>query len=368
MYSADDLLKVMVETNASDLFISVGAFPMLKIDGKSFPVEKEKITPKILTVLLKEFLKDDQVSRYNENGEIDYNYSVPEVGRFRINCFRQRNSDSIVVRRISTSVKSIQDLNLPGILGELVEAENGLILVVGSTGSGKSTTLAAMIDHRNENQSGHILTLEDPIEFLHSHKKSVVNQREIGHDTESYQSGLKSALRETPSVLLVGEIRDKATLQEALNFSGTGHLVLSTLHATNASRAVEHIFSFFDIEEVTSIQYRLSSCIRAIIVQRLVPAIDGHVTAALEIMLASPRIKDLIAKGNVDLISNTIEASTAQGMNVFDQAFYKMVVDGFISQETALKYADHPTNLRLKLKSRGDQKTQQVIELIDEEK
>lgn len=367
MYSADSLLKVMVETNASDLFISVGTFPFLKIEGKTFPIEKEKITPDILKKLLSEFLKDDYADKYNNNGEIDYNYSVPGVGRFRVNCFRQRNSDSIVVRRIATKVKSLEELNLPGVLGELSESKNGLVLVVGATGSGKSTTLAAMIDHRNSTKSGHILTLEDPIEFLHSHKKSVVNQREIGHDTESYISGLRSALRETPSMLLIGEIRDKMTMQEALNFSATGHLVLSTLHATNASRAIEHIFSFFDSTELTSIRYKLSATLKAVIVQRLVPSKDGKLAVALEIMINSPRIKDLISKGEVDLIASTIEASTAQGMKVFDQSLYKLVRDGVISIEVALQYADHPTDLRLKLRSESEQKKIQVIELVDEE-
>ena len=264
-------------------------------------------------------------------------------------------------------MKSLDELNLPGLLGELAESKNGLVLVVGATGSGKSTTLAAMIDHRNSTKSGHILTLEDPIEFLHAHKKSVVNQREVGHDTESYISGLRSALRETPSMLLIGEIRDRVTMQEALNFSATGHLVLSTLHATNASRAIEHIFSFFDTTELTSIRYKLSATLKAIIVQRLIPSKDGKLAVALEILLNSPRIKDLISKGEVDQLTSSIEASTAQGMKVFDQSLHKLFKDGVIEADVALQYADHPTDLRLKMRSEGEQKKNKIIELDDEE-
>ncbi|MFQ6612730.1 MAG: PilT/PilU family type 4a pilus ATPase [Fidelibacterota bacterium] len=366
MYQIEDLLKVMIESEASDLFVSLGTFPMLMINGKNYPIEKEKITPEILNELKQGMLTKEQMEKFERNLELDYNYSLPGVGRFRINFFRQRNSDSFVIRRITSEILSLDQLNLPPILGELVLKKQGLILVVGSTGSGKTTTLAAMIDHRNSRLAGHILTLEDPIEFLHQHKKSLVNQREIGVDSSSYEHALKSALREAPSLLLIGEVRDQSTMSAALNFAETGHLVLSTLHATNASQCIERVMSFFDRAQAEMARAQLSSNLQAVIAQRLVPTLDGNRVAAMELLLTTARVRDLIGKGDIELLRHTIEESTTDGMQLFDQALLKLFQEGRISEDTAIRYADRPTDLKLQIRSQEKHTTTQVIELSED--
>jgi twitching motility protein PilU len=283
-----------------------------------------------------------------------------------VNYFRQRGNDGFVIRKIETSIKSLDDLNLPVILKELSMKDRGLVLVVGATGSGKSTTLAAMIDQRNSNKSGHILTLEDPIEFLHEHKKSIINQREVGTDTDSYARALKSALREAPSVLLIGEIRDQESMQAALSFSETGHLVFSTLHATNAPQTIERVMSFYEQAQHDMIQMQLSQNLLAIVAQRLVPTVDGKRAAALEIMLTSARIRDLIQKGSFELLRQAIEHGTGEGMQLFDQALHKLYVDKRISEEMAYEYADQPTDLRLKIASQEERQAQLEIELFED--
>ena len=239
MYTIKKLFKIMVEIKASDLFISVGSYPMLRVDGDTLPLEEERIMPPLMNELKNQILNEEQIKKYESESEIDFTYSYPGIGRFRVNFFRQRGSDAFVARQIINEIKTVAELNLPEVIEELSLVKRGLVLVVGATGSGKSTTLAAMVDYRNRSQSGHILTLEDPIEFLHQHNKSIVNQREIGQDSDSYDRALKSALREAPSLLLIGEIRDSETMRAALSFSETGHLVLSTLHANNASQTIE---------------------------------------------------------------------------------------------------------------------------------
>ncbi|MFQ6611172.1 MAG: PilT/PilU family type 4a pilus ATPase, partial [Fidelibacterota bacterium] len=290
MYTADSLFKVMVEVKASDMYISIGSYPMLKVDGQSLPLEEEVVSYQNIIELKKELLSQELLDKYDRENEVDFTFSFPGIGRFRINFFRQRGSDAFVARQIINKIKSIAELKLPPIIEDLALEKRGLILVVGATGSGKSTTLASMIDFRNSHESGHILTLEDPIEFLHQHNKSIVNQREIGQDTNSFSRALKSALREAPSMLLIGEIRDKETMSSALSFSETGHLVLSTLHATNAHQAIERIISFYDKGLQPLIQFQLSQNIRAIIAQRLVPTLSKGITSALEILLPTPRI------------------------------------------------------------------------------
>jgi len=367
MYSLQDLLSVMVEAEASDLYVSVGAFPMLKISGQVYPIEKEMLTAENLAQLKQEMLNDDQLESYSREKELDYTLGLPGVGRFRVNYFRQRGSDAFVVRQIVSTISSLDDLNLPPILAELALKERGLVLVVGATGSGKSTTLAAMIDHRNANQSGHILTLEDPIEFLHAHKKSLVNQREIGHDTKSYSKALKSALREAPSVLLIGEIRDREAMESALNFSETGHLVFSTLHATNTSQTIDRILSFYDSSEKDLAQMQLSQNLLAIVAQRLVPQDNGKLTAALEILISTARIKDLIQKGSVDLISASIRSGTSEGMQLFDQALHKLYKEKKISELVAIDSADHPTDLKLMISSAEHRQSNIDISLLEDE-
>jgi len=367
MYSLQDLLTVMVEADASDLYVSVAAFPMVKISGEVYPIEKEKLSAENLTNLKTEMLSEEQLTEYNTHKELDYTLSLAGVGRFRVNFFRQRGTDSFVVRQIVSTIRTLGDLGLPPILSELALKERGLVLVVGSTGSGKSTTLAAMIDHRNANKSGHILTLEDPIEFLHPHKKSVVNQREVGHDTLSFNNALKSALREAPSVLLVGEIRDREAMESALNFSETGHLVFSTLHATNTSQTIDRILSFYDRSEQDLAQMQLSQNLLAIVAQRLVPMEDGKLTAALEILISNARLRDLIQKGSNDLIPLAIKSGAAEHMQLFDQALYKLYNEKKISEFTAIEFADHPTDLKLMISSTEQRQAGQEINLLEDE-
>ena len=367
MYSLQDLLSVMSEAEASDLYVSVGAFPMLKISGEVYPIEKEHLTVENLKALKKEMLSEEQLTEYHEHKELDYTLSLAGVGRFRVNFFRQRGSDSFVVRQIVSAIKTLGDLNLPPILSELALKDRGLVLVVGSTGSGKSTTLAAMIDHRNANKSGHILTLEDPIEFLHPHKKSLVNQREVGHDTLSFSKALKSALREAPSVLLVGEIRDREAMESALNFSETGHLVFSTLHATNTAQTIDRILSFYDRSEQDLAQMQLSQNLLAIVAQRLIPMENGKLTAALEILVATARIKDLIQKGSIDLLPQAIKSGAGEHMQLFDQAVYKLYKEKKISEMTAIDSADYPTDLKLMIASSEQRESTQDINLLDDD-
>lgn len=367
MYEIDELLKVMVEADASDLFVTLGAYPMLKIKGDVLPLEKEVITTENLQKLKKTLLSDEQIKQFNKEKELDYTYSLSGVGRFRINIFRQRNSDACVVRRIVLEIQSLEELSLPPILGELAMQDRGLVLVVGAAGSGKSTTLAAMIDHRNRNESGHILTLEDPVEFLHHHKMSVVNQREIGQDTTSFHSALRSALREAPSMLLIGEIRDEITMSAALNFAETGHLVLSTLHAINASQTIDRILSFYDVLKHDMIRLQISQTLNGIIAQRLVPTKLDSRSAVLEILLSTARVRELLQRGEVDLLASTIANSSMEGMKLFDQSIYELYKENIITQETAITYADRPTDLLLKIRSDESKKRKLNIELLEEE-
>ncbi len=367
MYNLQDLLTVMVEADASDLYVSVGAYPMVKISGIVYPIEKELLTAENLSNLKQEMLNEEQLHEYHTEKELDYTLSLTGVGRFRVNFFRQRGTDSFVVRQIVSTIRTLDDLGLPPILSELALKERGLILVVGATGSGKSTTLAAMIDQRNSSKSGHILTLEDPIEFLHAHKKSVVNQREIGHDTDSFSKALRSALREAPSVLLIGEIRDREAMESALNFSETGHLVFSTLHATNTSQTIDRILSFYDHSEQDLAQTQLSQNLIAIVAQRLVPMENGKLTAALEIMISTARMRDLIQKGSIDLISQAIRSGTSENMQLFDQALYELYKEKKISEFTAIDFADYPTDLKLMISSREQRQSSLEINLLEDE-
>ena len=366
MYSVEELLNVMVEAKASDLYVTLEAYPMLKISGEIIPLEKEKVTPEILEGLKSNLLTEEQQRLFSRERELDFAYSLPSVGRFRVNFFRQRASDAFVVRRIVSRIPSLDELGLPGLLAELVLEERGLILVVGATGCGKSTTLAAMIDHRNRSLPGHILTLEDPVEFLHSHKKSIVNQREIGDDSDSYEKALKSALREAPSLLLIGEIRDRGAMSAALNFVETGHLVLGTLHATNAYQTMERIMSFYESSQLEMIRLQLSQNLRAIIAQRLVPTLDGGRRAALEILLSSARVKDLIHKGEIDLLRHAIESSTTEGMCLFDQSLYRLFRKKIIAEETAIRFSDRPGDLKMLIRSKEEKVSRQRIRLAED--
>ena len=367
MYSIERLLDVMVKSEASDMYISLGAYPMLKIEGETIPIEEEMVTTEILEQLKHSLMNEDQRAKFDAENELDFALSFPGLGRFRINYFIQRGSEAIVIHHILMYIKSIEELNLPELLNDLALRERGLLLVVGAVGSGKSTTLAAVVDNRNQTMAGHILTLEDPIEFLHEHKKSIGKQREIGQDTYSYRRALRSALREAPSLLLMGEIRDVESMAIALNFAETGHLVLSTLHAANTTQAVERMLSLHETAFQNLIRIQLSENLIAIIAQRLVPTIDGGRIPATEILLPSARIRDLIRKGDTHLLHNSLEFASAEGMQSFDQCLLKMYRDEKITRETAVRYSDRPTDLKMKIHAGEKHEITSVIELVTDE-
>ncbi len=351
----ESLLEEMVRRDASDLYLVAGAPPTFRIMGKTEPTG-EPLQPEDAKTLAFSLLSEKQQSEFFQRREMNLSYSVPHLGRFRVNCFFQRGSIGLVLRQIKFFIKSIDDLGLPGLLKNIAMTKRGLVIVVGATGSGKSTTLAAMIDYRNSNAPGHIITIEDPIEFIYAHKKSIVTQREVSLDTESYSEALKNALRQAPDVILIGEIRDRETMESALSFAETGHLCLSTLHANNANQAIERIITFFPADQHNQVYLLLSLNLKAIISQRLVPSVDGRRVAAMEILIDTPRVKDLILKREIDLIKETMARGNQEGMQTFDQALYEFYKEGIITMETAVAYADSPNDLKLKIKMEGLQK------------
>ena len=343
-------LKLMVEKGASDLFFSVGAPANIKIQGLTSPIGKEDIKSQQMSELVYSIMNDKQQKEFEANMELNMAFSLSDVGRFRINIFRQRGELAMVVRYIKGIIPSIEELNLPAILQTLIMELRGLILVVGATGSGKSTALASMIDYRNINHRGHILTIEDPIEFIHKHKKSVVDQREVGLDTLSYENALKNAMREAPDAILIGEIRERTTMKHALTYSETGHLCISTLHANNANQTLERIVNFFPEETKQQILSDLSLNLRAIISLRLIPGINSQRVPAVEILINTPYVADLIEKGKIDEIKDVMSKSTEQGMQTFDQALLKLYREGSITKDNAIKYADSKNNVRLDIR------------------
>jgi twitching motility protein PilU len=348
-----ELFKVMVDKDASDLYLTVAKPPMYRIDGEIQPVGDHPFTPDELETLVKSVLNTTQLQDYGENMEMNMAMSLPGVSRFRVNIFRQRGSAGMVVRRVKAEVSSLAELGLPDILKDITMSKRGLVLVVGATGSGKSTTLAAMVDQRNATESGHIITIEDPIEFVHRHKKSIVTQREVGFDTHSFQAALKNTLRQAPDVILIGEIRDTETMEAAVTFAETGHLCLGTLHSNNANQAIERIMNFFPLERHAQIYLQLSLNLRSIISQRLIPSLKGKRVAALEILLDTPRIRDLIRKGDVDILKEAMEQGVQDGCQTFDQALFMLYKEDQIGLDQALINADSANNLRLKIKLAG---------------
>jgi twitching motility protein PilU len=344
------LLTVMVEHDASDLYLTVDSPPMYRINGVVRPAGNRCLQPTDTEALANGIMSDKQQKDFYETNEQNLALYYASLGRFRVNIFRQRTFLGIVVRQIKSNIQNIDELELPVVLKELALTKRGLVLVVGATGSGKSTTLAALIDYRNENSSGHIVTIEDPIEYIHQHKKSIITQREVGMDTESYEKALKNALRQAPDVILVGEIRDTRTMEAALTFAETGHLCLATLHSNNADQAMERIMNFFPPERHSQIYLQLSLNLRAIVSQRLVRSIDGGRVPAVEVLLDSPRVKDLIHKGQIAELKEVMEKSTNLRMRTFDQALYELYESGRISLEEALNNADSSNNLRLRIK------------------
>lgn len=354
MLDISKLLGVMVEHDASDLYLTVDSPPMYRINGTVRPAGSRCLQTTDTESLANSIMSDKQQREFMEHNEQNLALYYPALGRFRVNVFRQRSCVGVVIRQIKTNIKTIDDLELPQVLKDVAMTKRGLVLVVGATGSGKSTSLAAVIDYRNSNSSGHIISIEDPIEFVHTHKKSIVTQREIGMDTESCASALKNALRQAPDVVFIGEIRDLETMEAAIAFAETGHLCLATLHSNNANQAMERVMNFFPAERHEQIYLQLSLNLRAILSQRLVKTLDGGRVAAVEILLDSPRVKDLIHKAQISELKEAMEKSTNAGMQTFDQALYDLYKEGRIPLEEALKNADSANNLRLRVKLAED--------------
>jgi twitching motility protein PilU len=339
------LFKLMAEKQASDLFISAGAPVSIKIVGNIMPVNATVIDPETSRKIAYEIMTDKQVKEFEETMEMNFSYVVPDTGRFRVNVFRQRGNVAMVVRFLRSGTPGIDKLKLPAVLKELVMEKRGFVVVVGSTGSGKSTTLAAMIEHRNALRPGHILTIEDPMEFVFRNDKCVINQREVGTDTRSYENALVNAMREAPDMMMIGEIRDRQTLQHALLYAQTGHLCISTMHANNSYHALNRIINFFPYEARTSLLSDLAISLKAIISQRLVKANDGTLVAAVEVMLNTKHVAELIKKGEIDQIKDAMEQSLSPGSETFEQALFKLYMSGAVSKEEALKNSDSATNL-----------------------
>jgi twitching motility protein PilU len=339
------LLQLAADKLASDLFLSVGAPINIKIDGVSVPVNAQALDATTIKRIAYELMTPEQIAYFETNMEMNFSHRNNGVGNFRVNVFRQRGDIAIVIRYVRGKIQNVEELNLPAALKNLIMEKRGLVLMVGATGSGKSTTLASMIEHRNTTTSGHILTIEDPIEYLFTHEKSIVNQREIGSDTSSYENALTSAMREAPDVLMIGEIRDRETLKHALIFAQTGHLCLSTLHANNSYHALNRIINFFPYDARQAVLSDVSMCLRAVISQRLVRNTDGKQIPAVEILLNTSLIADLIKNDEIDKIRDAIGQSVSAGSQTFEQALYKLFKSGRITKEEAMRNADSASNL-----------------------
>lgn len=351
----DQYLKILAAKDGSDLYLSTGAPPCAKFQGALKPLSQTAYSAGELESIAFEIMDPEQRRAFEEDLEMNLAISIPSVGRFRINIFKQRNEVSIVARNINTDIPNFDDLKLPAILKELIMEKRGLVLFVGGTGSGKSTSLAALIDHRNSTSAGHIITIEDPVEYVHRHKKSIINQREVGVDTRSFRNALKNTLRQAPDVILIGEIRDRETMEHALEFAETGHLAISTLHANNANQALERIINLFPDEKRAQLLMGLSQNLRGFVSQRLIPTIDGKRCAAVEVLLGTKSIQELVLKNRLTEIKQIMEKSENLGMQTFDAALFKLYEAGRISLDEAIANADSPNNLRLRIKlSKGD--------------
>ncbi len=343
------LFKLMVDKKASDLFFTTYAPVMIKIEGKIMPVNQVELTPKLVRQAALELMNEQQLEQFTKDLEIDFAISEPGLGRFRVNIFHQRGNIAMVLRFITPELPQLDQLGVPEKLKDLVMLRRGLILMVGATGSGKSTTLAAMIDHRNRNSASHIITIEDPIEFLHTNQKSIVNQRELGLDTHSYARALRSAMREAPDVVLIGEIRDRETMQAAIDLAGTGHLAIATLHANNAPETLDRIINMYPHDQHKQVFMDLAQYIRAVISQRLVRSKEGKRVPAVELMLNTPHISELILKGDISAVKEAFKEAKEPGMQTFDDSLFDLYRRGVISMEEALSNADSRTNLEAKI-------------------
>lgn len=346
-----NLLKRMIDSNGSDLFITAGFPPAIKIDGEIKPAADRPLTPEQSSVLVRAIMNDKQTREFDASKECNFAIAPQGIGRFRVSAFVQQGQIGAVLRTITTKIPTIESLVLPEVVKDVAMTKRGLVIIVGGTGSGKSTTLAALVNHRNVNSRGHIVTIEDPVEYVHSHQGCVVTHREVGVDTESWHNALKNTLRQAPDVILIGEIRDRDTMEYAVQFAETGHLCLATLHANSSNQALDRIINFFPEERREQLLMDLSLNIRALISQRLIPRQSGTGRiAAMEIMLSSPLISDLIFRGDVTGIKEIMAKSTRMGMQTFDQALFALYEDGIISYEEALRNADSKNELRLRVK------------------
>ena len=349
-----ELLRLMVQKKGSDLFVTANFPPAIKIDGKMTPVSNQILTAQHTAELARAIMNDRQAAEFEATRECNFAISPADIGRFRVNAFVQQGRVGVICRTINTTIPRFEDLNLPPVLKDVVMTKRGLVLLVGGTGSGKSTSLAAMIGYRNENSFGHIITIEDPVEYVHDHKGCVITQREVGVDTDSWSAALKNTLRQAPDVILVGEIRDRETMDYAVAFAETGHLCLATLHANSTNQAIDRIVNFFPEERRPQLLMDLSLNLRAVISQRLIPLKEGKGrAAAIEILLNSPLVSDLIFKGEVHEIKEIMKKSRELGMQTFDQALFDLYEAGKITYEDALRNADSLNDLRLQIKLHG---------------
>ncbi|HEY3487873.1 MAG TPA: PilT/PilU family type 4a pilus ATPase [Gammaproteobacteria bacterium] len=362
-----DLLRMMKAKNASDLYITAGAPPSMKIDGKMTAVGQQKLSNEHTQELVRGIMNDKQVAEFEKTNECNFAISMPGVSRFRVNAFVQRGSIGMVVRIITSEIPNFEQLNLPPILKEIAMTKRGMVIFVGGTGSGKSTSLAALIDYRNTNSQGHIITIEDPIEFVHRHKGCLVTQREIGTDTENWEIALKNSLRQAPDVILIGEVRDRETMENAIVFAETGHLCLCTLHANSTNQAMDRILNFFSEERRQQLLMDLSLNLKAVVSQRLIKTVDQKGRrAATEILINTPLMSDLILKGEIHQMRELMSKSREHGMQTFDQALFDLIEAGAIAVEEGLRYADSVNDLRLRLKL--ESKNPKTSSLMDEVK
>ncbi|MFY8351948.1 PilT/PilU family type 4a pilus ATPase [Pseudoalteromonas sp. SSM20] len=355
MYNLDHFLRQMVENEASDLFVSTHLPVSAKVNGELRPIGQADLSEDEALAMVESAMTEKQIKEFHETKECNFAIAR-DSGRFRVSAFWQRDNAGMVIRRIVTTIPEVQDLGLPTVLTDVIMSKRGLVLFVGGTGTGKSTSLAALLGYRNRNQRGHILTIEDPIEFVHEHQKSIVTQREVGLDTDSFESALKSSLRQAPDVILIGEIRSQETMEYALSFAETGHLCVATLHANNANQAIDRIMHLVPKEKHDKLKYDLALNLRAIVAQQLVPTSDGHGrAAAIEILLNSPMVAELIKRGEVGAIKETMSKSRDMGMQTFDQALFDLYQQHRINYADALHHADSPNDLRLMIKLRNNE-------------
>jgi len=353
MIDLNPYLKLMVTKQASDLFFTTGACVQLKIDGVMRPIGDNRLEQGATAEVVRQLLSDEEMAVLRRDLEMNFAHEVDGIGRFRVNILWQRGDLAIVFRYIREQIPSIEELGLPAVLNKLVMEKTGLVLIVGSTGSGKSTSLAAMLDHRNTNITGHILTVEDPIEFSHANKRSIVNQREVGIDTHSYEQALKNAMREAPDVIMIGEIRDRDTMEQAIRYSETGHLVLATLHSTSAPQAIQHVCNFFDESELRRINSDLSVNLKGVVAQRLVRDVDQKFAPATEVLINTPFMSELIANGEHKGLREAMEKSSDTASHTFDSSLFELFTAGRISRETALANAYSKNNLDLQIRFGG---------------